>query len=169
MGREVAAPKGRELDRGGNTPCFTPFPRSPPPTPQGFIMQMVAARLGMTTRQDLAQHVRAEYNSTTRTLLWIFVEVGILTCDMVEVIGGACALSALSGGAIPMWAGVLITGATAFMCLALESVGMRYLEFLLMLFIACMSGTFLYLFVDTHVDYIATLKGESAAGRQCWG
>ncbi|KFM25142.1 Metal transporter Nramp3 [Auxenochlorella protothecoides] len=125
----------------------------------GFIMQMVAARLGMTTRQDLAQHVRAEYNSTTRTLLWIFVEVGILTCDMVEVIGGACALSALSGGAIPMWAGVLITGATAFMCLALESVGMRYLEFLLMLFIACMSGTFLYLFVDTHVDYIATLKG----------
>lgn len=142
---------------------------TPPPHPdsivQGFIMQMVAARLGITTRQDLAQHVRAEYHPATRVLLWIFVEIGILTCDMLEVIGGACALSALSAGAIPMWAGVLITAATAFACLGLETVGMRYLEFFLMLLIACMSAAFLYLFVDTDVDYAATLKGECAAIR----
>lgn len=125
----------------------------------GYFMQMVAARLGVVTGNDLAHHVRQEYAHPRRALLWILVEIAIITTDMLEVIGGASAFSTLSNGKIPMWAGVVLTGACAFLCLGLESIGMRYLEILLMVLISIMSGTFFYMFGTTNVDYLATLKG----------
>ncbi|KDD76937.1 natural resistance-associated macrophage protein [Helicosporidium sp. ATCC 50920] len=78
---------------------------------------------------------------------------------MIEVIGGAVAFSNLSGGAIPLWAGVLLTGCGAFICLALESLGMRWLEWCLMLLIGVMTGTFCYLFSVAGVQAGPLFKG----------
>jgi manganese transport protein len=41
--------------------------------------------------------------------LWLMAEVAIVACDLAEVIGSAVALKLLFG--LPLWAGVLITGA----------------------------------------------------------
>ena len=95
-----------------------------------------------------------------RVLLWMMTELGILCCDMVEVLGGAVAISNLSGGAVPLWAGVLLTGMGAFLALLLERYGMRCLEALLMSLVALMAGTFFYLFFSTGVDYGATFKSR---------
>lgn len=48
---------------------------------------------------------RAEYPPVKRALLWAIAELGIITCDMVEVIGGAVALQTLTNGAVPLYAG----------------------------------------------------------------
>ena len=47
---------------------------------------------------------------------------------MLQVIGTAIALLLLSGGAVPLWAGVLLAAAGAYAVLLLERVGVRYLE-----------------------------------------
>lgn len=45
-----------------------------------------------------------------------------------EVVGCAIALRILSGGRLPLWAGVLITATDSFAFLLLERLGTRFLE-----------------------------------------
>ena len=40
-----------------------------------------------------------------RILMWLMIEIAIIGCDIQEVIGSAIAISLLSKGAIPLWAG----------------------------------------------------------------
>lgn len=54
----------------------------------------------------------------------------------VQVIGTALALLLLSGGAMPLWAGVVVAAASAYLMLFLERLGVRYLEVLFELLIA---------------------------------
>jgi len=77
----------------------------------GFIVQLLAVRLGVVTGRDLARTCRAVYPAAPRVLLWLMTEVAIIGSDIQEVIGSAIAIQLLSNGAIPLWAGVLITGA----------------------------------------------------------
>ena len=80
-------------------------------TAMGFVLQMLSARVGVATGCDLAQLCRDEYPFWARIVLWIMAEFAIIGADIQEVIGSAIALRILSGGYIPLWAGVLITGA----------------------------------------------------------
>ena len=52
------------------------------------------------------------------------------------MIGTAIALLLLTGGAVPLWAGVLLAAASAYIMLFLERLGVRYLEVLFELLIA---------------------------------
>jgi len=97
-------------------------------TAMGFVIQIVAAKLGVVTGRHLAQHGRTEYPIFARIALWAVSELGIIAVDMIEVMGGAVALEGLRSGKIPLWAGVLITGAGGFAVLLLERWGMRLLE-----------------------------------------
>ena len=119
----------------------------------GFVIQMLAAKLGVATGRHLAQHCRTQYPPFPRITLWAATELGIIAVDMIEVIGGATALGTLSGGAIPLWAGVFITAACGFMILWLERWGMRLLEAVLITVIALMGGTFGYMFFSSGVNY----------------
>lgn len=94
----------------------------------GYLIQMLSAKLGMVTGKDLAQLCRTHLPVFPRLALWATTELGIVATDMIEVIGGAVALRTLSSGAVPLWAGVLITAAGGFAVLALERWGMRVLE-----------------------------------------
>ena len=76
----------------------------------GFIVQLLAVRLGVVTGKDLAQACREIYPVAPRYTLWIMTEIAIIGSDIQEVIGSAIAIQLLSGHRIPLWAGVLITG-----------------------------------------------------------
>jgi manganese transport protein len=67
-------------------------------------------------------------------------EIGIAACDMAEVIGSAIALELLLH--IPLFYGVLITGADVLVILLLERLGFRYVEALVIALI----GTIIVLF-----------------------
>lgn len=54
----------------------------------------------------------------------------------LQVIGTAIALLLLSGGAVPLWGGVLLAALSACLILFLERWGVRYLEVLFELLIA---------------------------------
>lgn len=52
-----------------------------------------------------------------------------------EVIGSAIALALLSGGRLPLWAGVLLTAVCSFVLLFIERFGIRILEAFFMLLV----------------------------------
>ncbi|KAG8474705.1 hypothetical protein CXB51_031210 [Gossypium anomalum] len=84
-------------------------------TAMGLLVQLLAARLGVATGKHLAELCSEEYPTWARMVLW-------------EVIGSAIAIKILSNGALPLWAGVLITAGDCFIFLFLENYGVRKLE-----------------------------------------
>jgi NRAMP (natural resistance-associated macrophage protein)-like metal ion transporter len=53
---------------------------------------------------------REQYPVVPRLCLWIMTEVAIIGSDIQEVIGSAIAISLLSQGFIPLWAGECLNG-----------------------------------------------------------
>jgi NRAMP (natural resistance-associated macrophage protein)-like metal ion transporter len=76
----------------------------------GFVVQLLAMRLGVVTSKDLSQHCRSVYPRVPRSILWLMTEIAIIGSDIQEVIGSAIAIRLLSNDVVPLWAGVLITG-----------------------------------------------------------
>lgn len=78
-------------------------------TVMGLLIQVLSARLGVATGRHLAELCRDEYPSWARVTLWFMAELALIGADIQEVIGSSIAIRVLSGGVIPLWAGVIIT------------------------------------------------------------
>lgn len=128
-------------------------------TAMGGLLQSLAARLGVATGKHLAEHCREQYPPGVRHALWLMAEMAIIGSDIQEVIGTALALLLLSGGAMPLWAGVVVAAASAYLMLFLERLGVRYLEVLFELLIAVMSVSMGLLFFQIDIPYPEVLRG----------
>jgi len=98
-----------------------------------IFMQVIAARLGVVTRKDLAQCCRDWYPRWTRWPNWLFCELAIGACDLAEVLGSAVALNLMFH--IPMLWAVIITGLDVLLLLALQRFGMRTIEAIVLLLV----------------------------------
>ncbi|KAJ8446575.1 hypothetical protein Cgig2_019728 [Carnegiea gigantea] len=105
-----------------------------------LIIQSMAANLGVVTGKHLAEHCRFEYSRVPNFILWILAEIAIVACDIPEVIGTAFALNMLFK--IPVWAGVLLTGLSTLVLLALQQYGVRKLEFLIAFLVLTIAACF---------------------------
>ncbi|KAL7618833.1 hypothetical protein Lser_V15G00903 [Lactuca serriola] len=115
----------------------------------GLLIQLLSARLGVVTGRHMAEICRDEYPYWAILVLWFMAEIALITADIQEVIGSAIAIKLLSNGAVPLWAGVLITASDCFIFLFLESYGVRKLEALFASFITIMALSFAWMFADT--------------------
>ena len=68
-----------------------------------IYLQALAAKLGIVTGRDLAQACHDAYSRPVGIALWLSAEIGIVACDIAEVIGAAIALNLLFH--IPLTAG----------------------------------------------------------------
>ncbi|KAL0663408.1 hypothetical protein Bca4012_100245 [Brassica carinata] len=84
-----------------------------------LVIQSLAANLGVVTGKHLAEHCRAEYSKVPNFLLWVVAEIAV-----AALIGTAFALNMLFH--IPVWIGVLLTGLSTLMLLALQQYGLHY-------------------------------------------
>ncbi|KAF6254916.1 natural resistance-associated macrophage protein-domain-containing protein [Scenedesmus sp. NREL 46B-D3] len=125
----------------------------------GYVIQMQAAKLGVVTRQHLAEHCRQQFSPGLRYFLWIMAEIAIIGSDIQEVIGSAIALLLLSRGAVPLWAGVLLSMSISFVLLLVERCGVSKLEALFALLISVMVGSFAVMFYQAHVPLAAVAEG----------
>ncbi|KAF7134394.1 hypothetical protein RHSIM_Rhsim08G0206300 [Rhododendron simsii] len=115
-----------------------------------LIIQSLAANLGVVTGKHLAEHCRVEYSKVPNFILWILAESAIVACDIPEVIGTAFALNMLFR--IPVWCGVLLTGLSTLILLALQQYGdaliimivvqVRTLEFLIAFLVFTIAACF---------------------------
>jgi manganese transport protein len=91
-----------------------------------IVLQALSARLGIVSGRDLAQSCRDHYPRSVNYVLWGLAEIGIVACDLAEVLGGAIGINLLFG--IPLLWGVIITGCDALLFLAIQSLGVRKFE-----------------------------------------
>jgi manganese transport protein len=82
-------------------------------------------------------------------------EVAIAACDMAEVIGSAIALQLLFH--IPLFYGVLITGLDVLLILALERLGFRYVEAVVIALIGTIVGLFGIQMFFSKPEYLPAL------------
>ncbi|XLT07458.1 hypothetical protein HN51_053251, partial [Arachis hypogaea] len=135
-----------------------------------LVIQSMAANLGVVTGKHLAEHCRTEYPQVPNTILWIIAEISVVACDIPEVIGTAFALNMLFS--IPVWIGVLLTGLSTLILLALQQYGIRKLEFLIAFLVfticACFMAELGYAKPDAKEVvkgmFVPQLKGNGATG-----
>lgn len=124
-----------------------------------FIIQMLAAKLGVVTGKHLAEVCRAEYPTLPRYFLWFMMELAIIGSDIQEVAGSSIAIYLLSCGRVPLWAGSILTALTSFLLLYLDAMGPRVLEGLFGLFISTMAIAFVALYAKADINGLEVLKG----------
>jgi len=120
-----------------------------------IIMQILSARLGLVTGKDLAQACRDFYPSWSRWPLWILCELAIAACDLAEVLGSALAINLLFG--VPIFWAVIITAFDVLLLLALQGLGMRFIEAVILTLVATIGGCyFIEIFVlpQTRPDFL---------------
>ncbi|KAG6435925.1 hypothetical protein SASPL_100806 [Salvia splendens] len=105
-----------------------------------LIIQSLAANLGVSTGKHLAEHCKAEYPIFVKYCLWILAELAVIAADIPEVIGTAFALNILFK--IPVWVGVVCTGCSTLLLLALQRYGVRKLELLIAMLVFIMAACF---------------------------
>ncbi|KAJ6713854.1 SOLUTE CARRIER PROTEIN FAMILY 11 MEMBER [Salix viminalis] len=135
-----------------------------------LIIQSLAANLGVVTGKHLAEHCRNEYPRIPNFILWVLAEIAIVACDIPEVIGTAFALNMLFK--IPVWIGVLLTGLSTLVLLALQQYGVRKLEFFIAFLVCTIAGCFFVELGYAKPDakevlkglFVPQLKGNGAAG-----
>jgi manganese transport protein len=138
-----------------------------------IILQICAARLGVVMKKDLAQACRDYYPNWTLWPNWIACELAIAACDLAEVIGSALALHMLFH--IPIFWAVLITAFDVLALLALQGLGMRLIEAVILVLVATIGGCYfveLFVLPKTKPDLLEmgqallkpSLSGEGMLG-----
>ncbi|MBV9852617.1 MAG: Nramp family divalent metal transporter [Armatimonadetes bacterium] len=122
-----------------------------------IFLQALAAKLGIVTGRDLAQACRDAYKKPVAIALWLSAEVGIVACDIAEVIGAGIALNLLFH--IPLIIGCGLTALDVLLVLALQGKGFRYVEALVMTLIGTMMVIFAVEMVYARPDWSAALSG----------
>ena len=118
-----------------------------------MLLQTLCARLGVVTGRDLAQACHDYYKKPAVIALWIAAELGIIACDLAEVIGSAVALNLLFG--INLVAGVLLTGLDVLLLLGLLRFGFRKIEAVIVAMVATIAACFLYEIFVAHPNWHA--------------
>lgn len=122
-----------------------------------LLMQSLAANLGTVTGKHLAEHCKEEYSRRVSFCLWIAAELAIVACDIPEVLGTAFALNLLFH--LPLWAGVLLTGLSTLMLLALQQYGVRKLEIVIAFLIFTMASCFFAELSNAKPQALEVVKG----------
>jgi manganese transport protein len=122
-----------------------------------MFVQSLSAKLGLATGRSLPQNCRAQYRRPVVLGLWVQAELVAMATDLAEVMGGAIALHLLVG--LDLFTGGVVTGAAAFLLLALQTRGdRRYIGAVTALF-AVILVVFLLLVLRVPIDPAGVADG----------
>jgi manganese transport protein len=130
-----------------------------------IIMQVLSARLGVVAGKDLAQACRDYYPEWTRLPLWLFCELAIAACDLAEVLGSAVAINLLFH--IPLSVAVVITAFDVLLLLALQGMGMRFIEAMVLVLVLTIGGCYfteIFVLPHTQPDFLEMGRALSTPG-----
>jgi manganese transport protein len=122
-----------------------------------MLVQSLSAKLGLATGRSLPANCREHYRRPVVLGLWLQAEVVAMATDLAEVVGGAIALNLLFG--IPLFTGGLITGAVAFLLLALQTRGDRRFIVAVTALFCVILVAFLLLVVRVPIDPAGAASG----------
>ncbi|EHI75040.1 metal ion (Mn2+; iron) transporter (Nramp family) [Streptococcus criceti] len=120
-------------------------------------LQQMAGKLGIVTRQDLAQATANHLPKWLRYILFVVIELALMATDLAEVIGSGIALHLLFGW--PLMISVFITILDVFILLSLMKLGFRKIEAVVSTLIITILLIFLYLTLISQPSISGILKG----------
>ena len=91
-----------------------------------MLIQTLAAKLGIATGLNLAEHCRNQFSRPIVFIMWGLMEIVAMATDLAEFIGAAVGFNLLFN--IPLWLAGILTAITTFLILGLERYGFRPLE-----------------------------------------
>jgi manganese transport protein len=107
----------------------------------GMFMQYLSSKLGIITGLSLAENCREHLSKPKSISLWITAELAAIATDLAEVVGAAIAFNLLFG--IPLIYGAIITGLDTLLILALERIGIRKVESVIIGMMVLIAGIYL--------------------------
>ncbi|MGY1590884.1 Nramp family divalent metal transporter [Geodermatophilus sp. SYSU D00708] len=122
-----------------------------------MFVQSLSAKLGLATGMSLPQHCRRQYPRPVVLGLWGQAELVAMATDLAEIVGGAIALNLLFG--LDLFTGGLITGAWAFVLLAVQAPGDRRFARLVTAYFGLIVLAFLLLVPRAEIDAGAAAGG----------
>ncbi|MGY1633743.1 Nramp family divalent metal transporter [Geodermatophilus sp. SYSU D01186] len=122
-----------------------------------MFVQSLSAKLGLATGMSLPQNCRREYPRPVVWGLWVQAEVVTMATDLAEIVGGAIALHLLFG--LDLFTGGLVTGAWAFLLLAVQAPGDRRFIGLVTAYFGVILVAFLLLVPGAGIDAGAAVAG----------
>ncbi|MGT2961405.1 Nramp family divalent metal transporter [Streptococcus caballi] len=120
-------------------------------------LQQMAGKLGIVTRQDLAQATAKHLPKGLRYLLFVIIELALMATDLAEVIGSGIALHLLFGW--PLLFSIFITILDVFLLLSVMKLGFRKIEAIVSTLILTILLIFTYLVIIAHPSLSGILKG----------
>jgi len=112
-----------------------------------MLVQALAAKLGIATGLNLAEHCRTHFPRPVAIMMWGVMEVAAMATDLAEFLGAAVGFNLLFG--IPLWVAGILTAITTFLILGLERYGFRPLEAVITVLVAIVAASYL---VETVLD-----------------
>jgi manganese transport protein len=91
-----------------------------------MLVQSLAAKLGIVTCMNLAEHCRESFHPILVRIVWVLMELVAMATDLAEFIGAALGFQLLFG--VPLIVGGALTVFSTFLILGLERYGFRPLE-----------------------------------------
>lgn len=122
-----------------------------------ILLQALCVRLGVATSRDLASSCRDFFSQRVNISLWLLAEIGIVACDLAEVIGGAIGLELLFH--IPLIVGVCLTSLDVVLLLMLQRYGFRYIEALTITLVSSIGLCYLAEVLFSHPDFGGVIQG----------
>jgi len=112
-----------------------------------MLIQMLSAKLGIATGENLAQHCRNQFSRPVVIGMWVLMEIVAMATDLAEFLGAAVGFNLLFG--MPLLVAGLLTGVTTFLILALERHGFRPLEAVISAMVGVIAACYL---IETVLD-----------------
>ena len=122
-----------------------------------MLLQTLSLRLGLVARQDLAQACHARYRPAVSFTMWVLAELGIVACDVAEVLGTALALHLLFG--VSILVGIGVTAFDTVLVLALQGRGFRRIEAIVLALVMTIAVCFAIEIVLVGPDWQAVVAG----------
>ena len=123
----------------------------------GMLFQALSVRLGLASGLDLAEASRRRFSPAVNHALWLLAEVGIIACDVAEIVGTAIALKLLFG--LPLLAGIAASLGLTVLMLSLERHGLRFLEAAIALLVLAVIGCLVFEVLLARPDWLAVAGG----------
>ncbi|MGY1739570.1 MULTISPECIES: Nramp family divalent metal transporter [unclassified Blastococcus] len=122
-----------------------------------MFVQDLSAKLGLATGMSLPQLCRRHYPRPVVRGLWVQAELVAMATDLAEIVGGALALNLLFG--TDLFAGGLITGAWAFLLVAVQAPEDRRYIHAVAAYFVMIAFAFLVLVLEADIDVPAAAGG----------
>ncbi|WP_230432117.1 Nramp family divalent metal transporter [Plesiomonas shigelloides] len=115
-----------------------------------MLIQLLSAKLGIATGQNLAEHIRASYPRPLVWFYWIQAELIAIATDLAEFIGASIGFKLLFG--VSLFDGAILTGLATVLILALQQHGQKPLEIVIGLFLMFVAGAYVCELIFSRPD-----------------